>query len=359
MDRLGSMDKGLPASLTASAHRFNIGGAALLRSAATVSEAVAQDGEAVVLRVDSIRKRYGHIEALRGASFTLRRGERLALLGPNGAGKTTLIRCLAGRTRPESGMIQLLGRPLPPSGGREALGWVPQEIAIYSDLTASENLTAFARFHGLRGRELAQRVDWALQWTGLADRRHELVGGFSGGMQRRVNLACGVMHSPQILLLDEPTVGVDPQSRQRIFEMLDQLSDTGTSIVLTTHHLDEAQQRCDRIVIIDHGIVVADGTFDQLLQMTTGRGRRVRLRIDQPLRAPLAPWQQTMLSGGDLPQGAGAAAYLQTHVEDIGGQLPQLLQRLSGAGYSVTDIEVHAPSLHDVFLHLTGQELRD
>ncbi len=311
------------------------------------------------LRVDSLSKRYRHVSALRDVSFTLQAGERLALLGPNGAGKTTLIRCLAGRTKPDSGTIQLLGRELPPSGGRERLGWVPQEIAIYGDLTTCENLTAFARFHGLRGQELKRRVQWALAWTGLADRQHELVAGFSGGMQRRVNLACGVMHSPHVLLLDEPTVGVDPQSRQRIFEMLDELRDAGTSILLTTHHLDEAEQRCERIVIIDHGTVVADGTLEELVRLTTGSSRHVRLRIDRPLAQPLAPWREATTSGstsGNLPT---SQTCLQTRVDDVAGQLPQLLKGVSGAGYCVVNVEVHAPSLHDVFLHLTGQELRD
>lgn len=305
----------------------------------------------VALRVDQLRKRYRQVAALRDVSFSLHAGERLALLGPNGAGKTTLIRCLAGRTKPDGGAIELLGERLPPSGGRERLGLVPQDIAIYGDLTAAENLTAFARFHGLRGAELRRRVEWALHWTGLADRSGELVSGFSGGMKRRVNLACGVMHSPRVLLLDEPTVGVDPQSRQRIFEMLNELRDGGTSILLTTHHLDEAEQRCDRIVIVDHGRVVADGSFEQLVRDSIGTSRHVRLRIDRPLVEPLPPWQ---LAGDNAARDG-----LQTRLDDVAGQLPQLLQGIAEAGYGVLSIEVHAPTLHDVFLHLTGQKLRD
>jgi len=311
------------------------------------------------LCVVGLRKRFRKVEALVGVSFTLEAGERLALLGPNGAGKTTLIRCLAGRTKPDAGSIDLLGEHLPATGGRDRLGLVPQDIAIYSDLTTKENLVAFARFHGLRGKEVTQRVGWALQWTGLEDRQNDLVGGFSGGMKRRVNLACGVMHSPSVLLLDEPTVGVDPQSRQRIFEMLEQLRENGTSILLTTHHLDEAEQRCDRIVIMDHGRVIADGTLDELIQRTIGVSRQVRLRIDRPLRRPLSPWQTSATQstlGGDLRTDDRC---LQTRVNDVAGQLPALLQGVSAAGYTVLNVEVHSPSLHDVFLHLTGQELRD
>ena len=329
-------------------------GPALAGAAACSYGTAAEGQQAVALRVAQLQKRYRQMAAIRNISFTLHAGERLALLGPNGAGKTTLIRCLAGRTKPDGGSIELLGNRLPPSGGRERLGLVPQDIAIYEDLTAAENLTAFARFHGLRGPELKRRVQWALQWTGLADRSKELVRGFSGGMKRRVNLACGVMHSPRVLLLDEPTVGVDPQSRQRIFEMLDQLRDAGTSILLTTHHLDEAKQRCDRIVIIDHGRVVADGTFEQLVQGSIGSSRHVRVRIDRPLTRPLPPWQLTTASGS-----AAHNDCLHTRLDDVAGQLPQLLQGVAEAGYGVASVEVHAPSLHDVFLHLTGQDLRD
>lgn len=320
---------------------------------------ISSETDASALRVLSIKKRFRKVEAIRDVSFHLNVGERLALLGPNGAGKTTLIRCLAGRTKPDSGTIELLGKPLPPTGGRDRLGLVPQDIAIYSDLTTYENLVAFARFHGLRGADLRRRVDWALEWTGLADRQGELVGGFSGGMKRRVNLACGVMHSPSVLLLDEPTVGVDPQSRQRIFEMLDQLRDAGTSILLTTHHLDEAEQRCDRIVIIDHGRVIADGTLDELIQSTIGASRHVRLRIDRPLDQPLVPWCVGPIHASLGEDSRVDPCYLQTRVSDVAGALPGLLQGVSGAGYSILNVEVHSPSLHDVFLHLTGQELRD
>ncbi|MFG0290343.1 MAG: ABC transporter ATP-binding protein [Rhodopirellula sp. JB044] len=294
--------------------------------------------------------------ALDGVSFELRQGERLAYLGPNGAGKTTMIRCLSGRTRPDSGRIELLGRPVDRSSARDTLGLVPQEIALYADLTTRENLTAFGRFHGLRGSELRKSVQWALQWTGLADRGDDLVSTFSGGMKRRVNLACGVLHQPEVLLLDEPSVGVDPQSRQRIFSMLDQLSDRGTSILLTTHHLDEAQTQCDRIVIVDRGRVVASGTFDELLRQTIGGDRNVHVRLDQELRGdgnePLAT------CGLPLSVTPGERS-ISAKVAEIAIGLPQLIDAIGSAGYGVVDVEVQSPSLHHVFLHLTGHELRD
>jgi ABC-2 type transport system ATP-binding protein len=300
------------------------------------------------LEVSELHKSYGANQALRGVSFRLETGERLALLGPNGAGKTSLIRCLCGLTKPDRGSIRLLGRKLPRRGGREAIGLVPQDIALYTDLTARENLVAFGRFHGLRGSVLKKRVEWALNWTGLADSANSLVGTFSGGMKRRVNIACGVLHSPKIVLLDEPTVGVDPQSRERIFEMLDLLSEQGTAILLTTHHLDEAETKCDRIVIIDHGQVAADGTLSELVDQTIGSARRVRLRTTRPI--------ETLINGWD-PQ--PKSDELITRVDDVAKQLPFLLERVEAAGYSIADVEVHSPSLHHVFIHLTGRQLRD
>lgn len=305
------------------------------------------------LKISDLRKTFGSLVALRGVSLELGKGERLALLGPNGAGKTTLIRCLSGRTRPDGGTVTIGDQDINEFGARDTLGLVPQEIAIYADLTTRENLDAFGRFHGLRGRDLNSRVDWALQWTGLADRAKHLVGSFSGGMKRRVNLACGVLHSPSVLLLDEPTVGVDPQSRERIFVMLDELSQLGTSILLTTHHLDEAQQRCDRIVIVDKGTVVANGTIGGLLEQTVGRSRLVTLSIDRPLVAPIK------LEGSSEFIGETGSETVTARIDDVVVQLPALLDSIRRSGYRVSDIDVSSPSLHHVFLHLTGRELRD
>lgn len=306
------------------------------------------------LQITDLRKSFGSLVAIDGVSLSLGKGERLALLGPNGAGKTTLIRCLSGRTRPDSGVIQIDGQPIAEDGARDTLGIVPQEIAIYGDLTTRENLTAFGRFHGLRAGELKSRVQWALEWTGLADRARHLVGKFSGGMKRRVNLACGVLHSPRVLLLDEPTVGVDPQSRERIFVMLDELSQQGTSILLTTHHLDEAQSQCDRIVIVDRGKIVANGSIAELVDSTVGRSRLVTVAIDRPL---LRPIQASQLDG-ELHGQCGDES-VSARIDDVATQLPILLTTLRDAGYGISDVEVHAPSLHHVFLHLTGRELRD
>ena len=179
------------------------------------------------------------------------------------------------------------------------------------------------------------------------------MGSFSRGLKRRVNLACGVLHSPSVLLLDEPTVGVDPQSRERIFVMLDELSQRGTSILLTTHHLDEAQQRCDRIVIVDKGTVVANGTIGELVEQTVGRSRLVTLFIDRPLAEPIK------LDGSPDLIGESGSETVTARIDDVVAQLPALLNSLRRSGYGVSDIDVSSPSLHHVFLHLTGRELRD
>jgi len=310
-----------------------------------------------VLRIAGARKRYGQTVALEGAALELRAREWLGLLGPNGAGKTTLIRAVAGRVALEAGSIELLGRTL--TGGaaddepaRRRLGVIPQEIAIYPLLTARENLQIFGALHGVESPLLKERVDWALEFTALAERADELARGFSGGMKRRLNIACGVLHRPEVVLLDEPTVGVDPQSRERIWQMLRELRDAGAALLLTTHQLDEAQQVCDRIAIIDHGKIIANGTMDELVDATIGRGRGVTLTLDAPLPAGA-------LNGDaqrDLQQDG---ASVRGHVREIARELPALLERIVAAGGVVRDVHIQHPSLQAVFLHLTGRELRE
>jgi ABC-2 type transport system ATP-binding protein len=301
-----------------------------------------------VLTIREARKSYGATQALGGVSLELAQGEMLALLGPNGAGKTTLVRSIAGRVQLDGGSIELMGRPLGGGNGRERLGVVPQEIALYPLLSARENLECFGQLNGLRSAALRKRVEWALEWTALADRAREPIKRFSGGMKRRLNIACGVLHEPRVILLDEPTVGVDPQSRERIYEMLERLRATGVSLLLTTHQLDEAEARCDRIVIIDHGRVIAAGTLEELVARTVGNHRRVAIRVD-PL--PAQP-----VSGFN---GESDGALLRAQVDDVGAELPALLKRAEAAGFTIQDIEVRSPSLQSVFLHLTGRELRE
>src|SRR4026207_1501387 len=227
-----------------------------------------------ILTVSNAAKRYGTVQALDGASFELRAGELLALLGPNGAGKTTLIRAISGRVVLGGGDVRVFDPPVAAGRPPRVLGIVPQELAVYSLLTARENLEGFGRLHGLAGAELSKQVAGALERTGLAERASEPVKQFSGGMRRRLNIACGILHHPRIVLLDEPTVGVDPPSRDRFYVPLAGLAAEGVSLLLTTHHLEEAEARCSRTVIIDHGRVIASGTLPELGDQTVGTERQ-------------------------------------------------------------------------------------
>ena len=302
-----------------------------------------------VLTVTGARKKFGDVVALDGAALTLREGELLALLGPNGAGKTTLIRSISGRVQLDAGEIRLFGTPRNGRTTPPELGLVPQEIAIYPSLTARENLTAFGRLQGVAARDIAERVAWTLKVTALEDRADEPIKGFSGGMKRRLNIGCGVIHRPRIVLLDEPTVGVDPQSRERIYDMLGELTKSGVSLLLTTHHLEEAEARCTRTVIIDHGRVIAAGTLPELVEQTVGKHRVVTLRLDAPV-ASLPPGAEPDV---DDPR------VLRARVTDVARDLPALLSAVSAGGREIQDVEVRGPSLQSVFIHLTGRELRE
>jgi ABC-2 type transport system ATP-binding protein len=308
-----------------------------------------------VLSVSDARKSFGSVRALDGASFDLRQGELLALLGPNGAGKTTLIRAVAGRVRLDAGDIRLFDAPVLAGRTPPQLGIVPQEIALYPLMTATENLSAFGSLQGLSGSTLREQVAWALDRTGLTDRANEPVKQFSGGMKRRLNIACGILHRPRVVLLDEPTVGVDPQSRDRIYDMLAELASGGVSLVLTTHHLEEAEARCSRTVIIDHGKVIASGTLAELVDQTVGRYRLVTLRLSDS-GVPLAGW---LAAQGNAELDAVDARIVRARVRDVAAELPPLLESVRQAGRSVEDVDVRGPSLQSVFIHLTGRELRE
>ena len=304
----------------------------------------------LALRVVDAHKRFGETQALDGANLELRKGEWLGLLGPNGAGKTTLVRALAGRVALDQGTLEMSGEDLSGERGdvvRAKLGVVPQEVALFDTLSARENLSAWARLAGLAPRRVKERVQWALEWTGLAERADDRTEGFSGGMKRRLNLACGVLHDPEVVLLDEPTVGVDPQSRERIWEMLQELNRQGTSLLLTTHQLDEAQEVCQRITIVDRGKDIASGSFEDLVRETLGQARRIEIVLAEPVDS--------------LPEGVNRLApnRLEARIHNLARDLPRLLEACASAGASVENLEVVQPTLQNVFLHLTGRELRE
>ena len=303
------------------------------------------------LVVENARKRYGTVEALAGVSFEVQPGELVGLLGPNGAGKTTMIRAIAGRVRLDGGTMHLFGRVLTREDPRPEIGVVPQELAVYDRLTAKENLEVFGRLYGVAPSAVEARVKWALEWSDLKDRADEPVKRFSGGMKRRLNIACGLLHAPAIVLLDEPTVGVDPQSRERIYEMLTSLQRDGVAVVLTTHHLEEAERRCQRILIIDRGRIVAAGTLAQLLGSTVGNRRSLTLMLDRG-------WPETR----PTPEGARLSddrRALHAEIGNVELELPRLFESVSSAGVHVADIDLSSATLQEAFIALTGRELRE
>jgi ABC-2 type transport system ATP-binding protein len=302
---------------------------------------------AAALRIDRACKRYGATVALDGLSLAVAPGEWLGLLGPNGAGKTTALLATAGLIRLDAGQIELLGRehrgPRP-----DAVGLVPQEVALYRQLTARENLSAFGRLHGLRGSTLADRLAWALEWTGLGPRADDRVERFSGGMLRRLNIACGVLHRPPLVLLDEPTVGVDPQARERIFTMLDELRRGGAALVHSTHELGDIEERCDRLAVMDRGRTIADGRLQEVIRDTVGCRATVVLELDRALTA--AELDLELSVNGCRVTGG---------LDDVATELPRLLARVAASGATVERVDVRRPGLAEVFVALTGRGLRE
>jgi ABC-2 type transport system ATP-binding protein len=288
------------------------------------------------LQIENVVKTFDTRRALDGVSIELRNSEVLGLLGPNGAGKSTLVRTIMGRVRPDSGRVLIFGKDAPAgdAGVRFEVGVVPQEIALYPNLSSVENLIVFGRYYGLSGTALDEAIHRALGWATLSDRKHDPVKTFSGGMKRRLNMAAGVLHRPRILLLDEPTVGVDPQSREHIYQMIETLRGEGVSLIYTTHYMEEAERLCDRIAVIDHGRLIATGTQDELVRSTIGTKREVVIEFADGTRA--------------------------THlVDDTSEMLRVMRDAEAGSGAALRDVSFKAPSLEKVFLHLTGRELRE
>jgi ABC-2 type transport system ATP-binding protein len=309
-----------------------------------------------VLEVLELRKRFGELEAVRGVSFRVAEGETYGLLGPNGAGKTTTISMICGLLEPDAGEVVVAGRPLTTRSvqAKAAIGYVPQELAIYPDLSARENLRFFARLYGLSRREAEGRVEEVLGVIGLADRAREQTKRFSGGMQRRLNIGMGLLRKPRLLVLDEPTVGVDPQSRNAILESIEQLSAEGMGVLYTTHYMEEAERLCDRIGIVDLGELKAEGTRAELVSLV-GEKDRVQLEGTGDLDSGAA----ACLELGAVAAASVQDGKIQLLVEGARNLLPELLLTVAGAGVSIGAVEVDEPNLEAVFLHLTGKALRD
>ena len=309
-----------------------------------------------VLECDRLTRRFGDRAAVDDVSFRVAAGETYGLLGPNGAGKTTTIRMVCALLPPNSGTVAIAGRPVRGAAleARSLVGYVPQDIALYPDLTARENLRFFGRMYHLGGRTLASRIDEVLDVINLTDRGDERVESFSGGMRRRLNIGAGLIHRPTLLVLDEPTVGVDPQSRHAILESVHQLGETGMAVLYTTHYMEEAERICDRVGILDHGRLIAEGTQRELVAKLAEHDR-IELSATGDLAGfALACRQLHGVTGVDASDG-------QVHLLADDGRrlLPLVLETAERFDTSVRSVTVVEPDLEAVFLHLTGTALRE
>lgn len=304
----------------------------------------------MLLQAHNLRKNYGATRALDQLSLSIQAGAFFGLLGPNGAGKSTFMSIVSGFLRQDSGTLTLDGQPLDPNNinQKKKIGLSPQHIALYKELPAETNLKLFGKLYGLAGKELHQQIEYALEVAQLAERRKSLVKEFSGGMKRRLNIAAALMHKPKILLCDEPTVGVDPQSRNAIFETLQELKNQGTTIVYSTHYMEEAERLCDQIAIIDSGKILRTGSIDTLLQELP-RANKIQVKnsaSSQPERFE---------TFGTVTQRISSLT-LQTK-PDL--KLSEFFRWTEEQGMDPTDFQIEHPSLEDLFLHLTGRDLRE
>lgn len=311
-----------------------------------------------ILTSKDLKKSFGSIEAVQGISFSVLRGEIFSLLGPNGAGKTTTISMLSCLIAPTSGTAVIDGHTIPQDSLaiRQLIGVVPQEIALYDELTARQNLHFWGRMYNMSGKALKARTDEVLEQVNLTDRADDRVATYSGGMKRRINIAVGLLHKPKLLFMDEPTVGIDPQSRRRILDMVGELRNQGMTVLYTTHYMEEAEELSDRVGIIDHGRLIALGTQDELKKVV-GQQESLRLHLGEG---------QSISDNHDLF--AGLEGVLTTtalngevilSVQEAVAALPAVVNRANSAGLTIRSIDIEEPNLEAVFLHLTGRALRN
>ncbi|HWC71755.1 MAG TPA: ABC transporter ATP-binding protein [Actinomycetota bacterium] len=310
----------------------------------------------VVLESEGLRKSFGERVAVDAVGFTVAAGETYGLLGPNGAGKTTTISMVCGLLKRDAGHVTLRGRELDTAtvDVKAEIGYVPQEVAIYPDLTARENLRFFGKLYDLTGRDLDARIEHVLETIGLADRGNERTDAFSGGMKRRLNIGLGLLNDPTLLVLDEPTVGVDPQSRNAILDSVESLAREGLAVLYTTHYMEEAERLCDRVGILDEGALKAEGTRRELISLV---GERDRLHIDARGDLSAAATAAAALPGVEeaVPRDGG----IDVLARDVRASLAEIVRAIDGSGVGIMSMEVDEPNLEAVFLHLTGKALRD
>jgi ABC-2 type transport system ATP-binding protein len=312
--------------------------------------------EDLAIQVQDLHKDFGEVYAVQGVSFEVRAGEIFSLLGPNGAGKSTTISMISCLLEPTGGDALVMGHSIRDDSlaVRAAIGVVPQDIALYEDLSARENLVFWGKMYGLRGAALAQRVDEVLEIIGLADRQKGRVSKFSGGMKRRLNVGVALLHRPRIVIMDEPTVGIDPQSRRRILDSVRELNQQGMTVLYTTHYMEEAQELSDHIAIMDQGRVVASGTHAELVDIV-GELDRIDLTLNADAEPVLPAWR----GAPGVRQVSAEERDVTLLVDDSNVVLPQLFELSAAAGMRITSVEIQEPNLEAVFLHLTGRALRD
>lgn len=308
------------------------------------------------IEVRELRKSYGPVEAVRGIDFTVSSGEIFGLMGPNGAGKSTTISILSGLLQPSAGEARINGHSVLSEGSlaKASLGVVPQDVALYPDLSARENLAFWGKMYGLRGKELNRRVDEVLELVGLSARQKGKVGTFSGGMKRRINIGAALLHRPKVLIMDEPTVGIDPQSRRHILDSVLELHRQGVTVLYTTHYMEEARELADRIAIMDRGEIIACGTARELIRLV---GEQTRVELEVQGKSDLAAGDWSTLCGVHHVQARDGAVTLL--VDDADAVLPPIFETASARGVRVLSVRVQQPDLETVFLHLTGRALRD
>lgn len=314
-----------------------------------------------MLSVQNLEKSYGSFKAVKGITFTVQKGESFGLLGPNGAGKSTTINMISGLFHPSAGSIKIgeIDMVKDTKRAQALIGVVPQDIALYQTMTAMENLLFWGRMYGLSGNELKKRVDEVLEIVGLKDRAKERVETFSGGMKRRINIGAAILHRPELLIMDEPTVGIDPQSRNHILETVKELNREGMTIIYTSHYMEEVEYLCTRIGIIDHGQFIACGTVAELREMIGNRSRIV-------LKITSSQVHEERLKNelNQLFDGSGADVTVQKDEITVFHKEPQLIlgsliQAVSRYGVSVSSVDIIEPNLESLFLHLTGRSLRE
>ncbi len=309
-----------------------------------------------MIDVRDLRKQYGDLVAVDGLSFAAPAGTIFGLLGPNGAGKSTAIGCISGLLKPTSGRVTVLGHDVVRDSveARKQLGIVPQELALYEDLSATDNLAYWGAAYGMRGDALKKRVLDVLERVGLADRAREPVKRYSGGMKRRLNFACGIVHQPKVLLLDEPTVGVDPQSRVRLLELVREEVKTGTCVLYTTHYMEEAQDLCDRLAIVDRGKLLAMGTLDELRRLI---GEKDIVRLTGTFNAQAARNAIAGVDGAEIVSADEKTLLLA--VEGATRKLPAIFAAVAASGGEIQETSLSQASLEALFIKLTGRALRE